>query len=106
MKEFLQGAWVVSRAGSNLTEYFPNKAEQYSLENRQNQKLFLDTLGLIAESYVTGHGGWTPLFNHLQSIMSILSARLSQYSCISSSTLSSRSASIDCDPYQSMTPES
>jgi len=32
-------------SGGNLTDYFRTKAEQYALENRQNQKLFLDTLG-------------------------------------------------------------
>ncbi len=53
MKEFLQGAMGAISSGSDLTDYFRTKAEQYSLENRQNQKVFLDTLGLIAESYVT-----------------------------------------------------
>ncbi|MDH7491610.1 MAG: type II secretion system F family protein, partial [Methanolinea sp.] len=73
MKEFLQGAMGCISAGSSLTEYFRTKAEQYSLENRQSQKLFLDTLGLISESYVTAMVAGPLFLIILQSIMSILS---------------------------------
>ena len=73
MKEFLQGAMGCISSGSNLTEYFRNKAEQYALENRQTQKLFLETLGLIAESYVTAMVAGPLFLIILQSIMSILS---------------------------------
>lgn len=72
MKEFLQGAVASISAGSNLTEYFRNKAQQYTLENRQSQKLFLETLGLIAESYVTALVAGTLFLIILQSIMSII----------------------------------
>jgi flagellar protein FlaJ len=75
MKEFLQGAMGSISSGSNLAEYFRTKAEQYSLENRQNQKLFLDTLGLIAESYVTAMVAGPLFLIILQSIMSILSSQ-------------------------------
>jgi flagellar protein FlaJ len=60
-------------SGSNLTDYFRTKAEQYALENRQTQKLFLETLGLIAESYVTAMVAGPLFLIILQSIMSILS---------------------------------
>jgi flagellar protein FlaJ len=73
MKEFLQGAMGCISSGSNLTDYFRTKAEQYSLENRQTQKLFLETLGLIAESYVTAMVAGPLFLIILQSIMSILS---------------------------------
>ncbi|HON82432.1 MAG TPA: type II secretion system F family protein [Methanoregulaceae archaeon] len=73
MKEFLQGAMGCISSGSNLTDYFRNKAEQYALENRQTQKLFLETLGLIAESYVTAMVAGPLFLIILQSIMSILS---------------------------------
>jgi flagellar protein FlaJ len=73
MKEFLQGAMGCISSGSNLTEYFRTKAEQYALENRQTQKLFLETLGLIAESYVTAMVAGPLFLIILQSIMSILS---------------------------------
>ncbi len=73
MKEFLQGANGCISSGSDLTDYFRTKAEQYALENRQTQKLFLETLGLIAESYVTAMVAGPLFLIILQSIMSILS---------------------------------
>ena len=73
MKEFLQGAMASISSGGNLTDYFRTKADQYALENRQTQKLFLDTLGLIAESYVTTMVAGTLFLIILQSIMSVLS---------------------------------
>jgi len=75
MKEFLQGSMGCISAGSNLTEYFRNKAGQYALENRQTQKMFLETLGLIAESYVTAMVAGPLFLIILQSIMSILSSQ-------------------------------
>ena len=72
MKEFLQGAMASISSGGNLTEYFRTKAAQYALENRQTQKLFLDTLALIAESYVTAMVAGTLFLIILQSIMSVL----------------------------------
>jgi flagellar protein FlaJ len=73
MKEFLQGAMGCISSGSDLTDYFRTKADQYTLENRQTQKLFLETLGLIAESYVTAMVAGPLFLIILQSIMSILS---------------------------------
>lgn len=72
MKEFLQGAMASISSGGNLTEYFRTKANQYALENRQTQKLFLDTLALISESYVTAMVAGTLFLIILQSIMSVL----------------------------------
>jgi len=72
MKEFLQGAMASISSGGNLTDYFRTKANQYALENRQTQKLFLDTLALIAEAYVTAMVAGTLFLIILQSIMSVL----------------------------------
>lgn len=72
MKEFIQGTMGAIASGSNLTTYFKTKAEQYALENRQSQKLFLDTLGLIAESYVTAMVAGPLFLIILQSIMSVI----------------------------------
>ncbi|QSZ66762.1 secretion system protein [Methanofollis aquaemaris] len=77
MKEFLQGAMATISSGANLTEYFRNKAVQYSNENQQQQKTFLETLGLIAESYVTAMVAGTLFLIILQSIMSIMSGESS-----------------------------
>ena len=73
MKEFLQGAMASISSGGNLTDYFRTKANQYALENRQTQKLFLETLGLVAESYVTAVVAGMLFLIILQSIMSVLS---------------------------------
>jgi flagellar protein FlaJ len=77
MKEFLQGAVAAISAGTNLTDYYRNKAQQYAVENRQQQKVFLETLGLIAESYVTALVAGTLFLIILQSIMSIISGEVS-----------------------------
>ncbi len=73
LKEFLQGAMASISSGGNLTDYFRTKATQYALENRQTQKMFLDTLGLMAESYVTAVVAGMLFLIILQSIMSVLS---------------------------------
>ena len=52
-QEFLQGAKTTILSGGDLKLYFSSKAEQYMSENRRVQKEFLDSLGLMAESYVT-----------------------------------------------------
>lgn len=73
MKDFLQGAMASVSSGSNLTEYFRAKSSQYSLENRQEQKTFLETLGLIAESYVTALVAGSLFLIILQAVMSVIS---------------------------------
>jgi flagellar protein FlaJ len=73
MKEFLQGTMASVASGGNITEYFRTKAEQYALENRQTQKMFLETLALVSESYVTAMVAGTLFLIILQSIMSVLS---------------------------------
>ncbi|WOF15786.1 secretion system protein [Methanoplanus sp. FWC-SCC4] len=73
MRDFLQGAVASISSGSNLTEYFRNKSEQYARENRLQQKTFLETLGLISESYVTALVAGTLFLIILQSIMSSIS---------------------------------
>ncbi|MBP2132839.1 flagellar protein FlaJ [Methanomicrobium sp. W14] len=73
MRDFLQGAVASISSGGNLTEYFRNKSEQYTRENRLEQKTFLETLGLISESYVTALVAGTLFLIILQSIMSSIS---------------------------------
>jgi len=73
MREFLQGAVASISSGSNLTEYFRAKAHQYTFENNQQQKMFLETLGLIAESYVTAMVAGMLFLIILQSIMTLIS---------------------------------
>lgn len=60
-EDVLTGAVTVITSGGDLQSYFSSKAEQYMVENRQEQKQFTETMGLMAETYVTvGVAG--PLF--------------------------------------------
>jgi len=52
-KEFLQGAIVTVQSGGALKRYFMSKAEQYTRENRVAQKQLIESLGIMAEAYVT-----------------------------------------------------
>ena len=52
-QEFLQGAITTVTSGGNLQLYFASKAERFMWENRQEQKAFVDLMGLMAETYVT-----------------------------------------------------
>lgn len=50
--EFFQGMVGTLSSGGNLKLYFLNRAEHYMRENRTRLLIFLETLGLMAESYV------------------------------------------------------
>jgi len=52
-KEFLQGAVVTVQSGGALKPYFMTKADQYMRENRVTQKQLIESLGIMAEAYVT-----------------------------------------------------
>jgi flagellar protein FlaJ len=52
-QDFLQGAVTALTSGGDLKAYFTGKADQFIYENRQEQKKFLDSLGVLAESFVT-----------------------------------------------------
>ena len=52
-QDFIQGIITTSNSGGSLKSYFMAKSEQYLRENRVEQKRTLQTLGVLAESYVT-----------------------------------------------------
>ncbi len=52
-QELLQGAITTVTSGGDLTAYFRQKAARYQWENRVEQKSFIETMGLMAETYVT-----------------------------------------------------
>lgn len=52
LEEFLQGAVSTITSGGDLKTYLLAKADQFSQENRREQKAFLESLGVMAESYV------------------------------------------------------
>lgn len=52
-QDLLQGTVTSLTSGGDLKTYFAHKADQYITENRQEQRRFLDGLGVLAESFVT-----------------------------------------------------
>lgn len=72
LQEFLQGAITVVSSGGDLETFFKIKAEQFVVENRREQREFLDTLGLIAETYVTAFVAGPLFLIVMISIMSIM----------------------------------
>lgn len=52
-KELMYNLLTVIDSGGDITKYFQDKSEQYLQQAEIEQKGYLETLGLIAESYVT-----------------------------------------------------
>jgi flagellar protein FlaJ len=53
LQDLLSNLLSVIDSGGDVTTYLTNKVEQYRMRVMQDQKSFLEILGLIAESYVT-----------------------------------------------------
>ena len=53
MQDLLSNLLSVIDSGGDVTSYLNNKVEQYRMRVLQDQKSFLEILGLMAESYVT-----------------------------------------------------
>jgi len=53
LQDLLSNLLSVIDSGGDVTTYLNNKVEQYRIRTMQDQKSFLEILGLIAESYVT-----------------------------------------------------
>lgn len=51
-QDFLQGAVTSLTTGGDLEDYFMAKADQFLQDNRQVQQGFLESLGVLAESFV------------------------------------------------------
>jgi len=52
-QDFLQGVITTSTSGGQLKPYFLLKAEEYQKENKLSLKSQMETLGMLAESFVT-----------------------------------------------------
>ncbi|MDG6225178.1 MAG: type II secretion system F family protein [Candidatus Thermoplasmatota archaeon] len=52
-QEFLQGIITTANSGGSLKMFFMSKSEQFMKENRLQQEKDLQTLGVMAESFVT-----------------------------------------------------
>ena len=72
LQDFLQGAITVVTSGGQLEQYFNVKTEQYLIENRQRQKEFLETLGLLGETYVTAFVAGPLFLIIMTAVMSIM----------------------------------
>ncbi len=72
-KELLTGAITTVTSGGDLTTYFANKAQRHMWENRQDQKNFLEVMGLMAETYVTAAVAGPLFLIVMISIMTMLS---------------------------------
>lgn len=52
-RDFMQGLLTAVAAGGSLQGFLDTKAQLYMEDIEQNQEAFLDSLGILAESYVT-----------------------------------------------------
>lgn len=52
-QDFLQGVVTTSRSGGKLKPFFLMKADQFSKERRIEERKLIETLGVLAESFVT-----------------------------------------------------
>jgi archaeal flagellar protein FlaJ len=71
-QEFLQGAITTVTSGGNLQLFFASKAQRFMWDNRQNQKQFVDMMGLMAETYVTAAVAGPLFLIVMMSIMGML----------------------------------
>jgi len=72
LQEFLQGAITIVSSGGDLESFLKLKAEQFVVESKREQKEFLDTLGLIAETYVTAFVAGPLFLIVMMSVMTIM----------------------------------
>ncbi len=52
LAEFLQGAITTVTSGGDLSTYFMAKSEQFASENHRKHRGFIESMGVMAESYV------------------------------------------------------
>ncbi|XGI84628.1 type II secretion system F family protein [Halorutilales archaeon Cl-col2-1] len=72
MEDFLDDLLGIVDSGGDITPFLLQKSEQYLERARQEQKGFLDTLALIAESYVTAFVAGPLFIIIITVIMSVL----------------------------------
>ena len=67
-QDLIYNLLTVIDSGGNIPNYFRDKSEQYLVKSEVDQKGFLETLGLLAESYVTAFVAG-PLFIIIMGVM-------------------------------------
>ncbi|PSG97173.1 hypothetical protein BRD56_06865 [Thermoplasmatales archaeon SW_10_69_26] len=70
--EVMQGAITTVTSGGDMQSYFSSKAERYAFENRQEQKQFVEVMGLMSETYVTAVVAGPLFLIVMMAIMSML----------------------------------
>ncbi len=71
-KEFLHGLITIIDSGGDITRYLEERADFYLERARQNQKNFLDFLGLMAESYITAFVAGPLFLIIIQTVMAMM----------------------------------
>ncbi len=72
-REFLYGAVSGVHGGSDIREYFRNVGTRSIIERSQEQQRIIDTMGLVAESYVSAMVAGTLFLIVLVSVISVIS---------------------------------
>ncbi|WP_202318783.1 type II secretion system F family protein [Archaeoglobus neptunius] len=71
-KEFIHGLITIIDSGGDITRYFEERAEFYFERARQDQKSFLEFLGLMAETYITAFVAGPLFLIIIQTVMSVM----------------------------------
>ena len=71
-KEFLHGIITILDSGGDITRYLEERAEFYLERSRQDQKNFLEFLGLMAESYITAFVAGPLFLIIIQTVMVVM----------------------------------
>lgn len=71
-KDFIHGLITVIDSGGDITKYLEERAEFYLERARQEQKNFLEFLGLMAESYITAFVAGPLFLIIIQTVMVVM----------------------------------
>ncbi len=72
LRDFLHGLITIIESGGNISTYLEERADFYLERARQDQKSFLDFLGLMAESYITAFVAGPLFLIIIQTVMAVM----------------------------------
>ena len=78
-QDFLQGVVTTSTSGGQLKPYFLLKAEQYEKEDRLQMRAKMETLGMLAEAFVTVVVAFPLFLVVIMAIMALISRGQSEF---------------------------
>ncbi|TLZ62086.1 MAG: type II secretion protein F, partial [Methanobacteriota archaeon] len=78
-QDFLQGVVTTSTSGGQLKPYFLMKAEQFEKEDRLEMRKRMETLGMLAESFVTVVVAFPLFLVVIMAIMALISKNQSGF---------------------------